>query len=239
MSEFRAFPPETLKFFNDIKKNNKRAWFEKNKTRYEKSVVEPVKYFVNKLNQEKTLKKLGIKNTEKTPLFRIYRDIRFSSDKSPFKTYNGIVFSLSGSRKENAVLYIHLQPNASFVASGIWQPDTKLLNQIRNWVMKNSTQAKNLLKQLDKNKIKFSDQDVLKRPPRGFEHVTDEKLMALLKLKSWVVSEKLENADIQSPRGLKKITAFAERSAPLLKALWPIYKKWQIEEELNQEITSF
>jgi uncharacterized protein (TIGR02453 family) len=232
---FTGFPQATLKFFKELKRNNKREWYHRHKERYEREVIEPSKKLAAATNKLRAVHQLKLKNLEKNPLFRLHRDVRFSLDKSPLKTHNGMVFSLSGSRKENGVLYFHLEPGNCFLAVGFWQPDPNLLNRMRLWVLKNPKRAKQLVSALHKAKLELSTEDALKRSPKGFEHIEDESLKKLLRLKSWIVSEELQDKDIESPRLLKKFDAFAKRAAPLLKAFWPLYLEWKLESELKND----
>ena len=145
---FTGYPTTALKFFTKLKKNNKREWFLAHKPQYEALLVEPSRHLVYDLNASRALKKLNLKCTEKYPLFRINRDLRFTTDKAPYKTHNGVLFSPSGTRKESGFLYVHLEPGGCMVALGFWHPDPKLLTGFRLWVAENPVAAKTLVKKL-------------------------------------------------------------------------------------------
>lgn len=227
--KFRGYSPEALGFFKKIAKNNNKIWFEKNKLSYLSFVMEPSRLLVEDLNESKVFQKNELRCLEKTPLFRLNRDVRFSSDKSPYKNHNGIVLSRSGKRKENGVFYFHLEPKESFFAMGFWQPDSRLLTRFRLWVVENPMNAKKLMKELKKHSLVFHQEDSLKRAPRGYEHISDNELMDLLKMKHWIVSQNLKDKDLESPKLIKVAEQFCEKAGVLLKALNPIYDRYRIE----------
>src|SRR4051812_8843084 len=121
-----------LKFLKDISKNNDRVWFEKNKDRY-LAAKEGFETFIAALLAEFTKfdGSLGGLNAKKLP-FRIYRDVRFSKDKSPYKTNMGAGFSPNGKLVQEPGYYMHIEPgNKSFIAGGIYMPDATNLGKIR------------------------------------------------------------------------------------------------------------
>src|ERR1044071_9378309 len=123
--------PLILKFLKDIKKNNDRVWFEKNKPRYLEA-KQDFEDFVATVLKEFTKFDEGLGNLEAKKLaFRIYRDVRFSKDKSPYKTNMGAGFSPNGKLVQEPGYYIHIEPGKSFVAGGIYMPDATNLAKIR------------------------------------------------------------------------------------------------------------
>ena len=129
MPETAYFSPDLFKFLRQLKKNNKREWFAKNKERYQKVVVEPALRFIGDFTPP--LSKLSSHfvadpRPSRGSLFRLYRDIRFSSDKRPFKTHIGIHFSHESGKNAHApVFYLHLEPDNCFAAAGVWHPDVQ------------------------------------------------------------------------------------------------------------------
>ena len=198
------------------------------KLEYENFVVEPSRSFVAALNQSNTLKKLGLKCTEKSPLFRLNRDLRFSANKDPYKTHNGIVLSSGGKRKENGVFYFHLEPKNCFVAMGFWQPDPRLLALFRLWSVENPQKAKSLVKKLKSKDLEFEKMDSLKRHPKGFEHIQDSEIMNLLRLKHWITERSIKDVQIEKGALVKVVEDFCKDAAPLLAALRPIYEKFEL-----------
>src|SRR5690606_31944430 len=176
---------ESLKFLSDIKKNNNREWFHANKPRYEKykkeyqSVVGEILQEMQKYDP--SLKHLEIKDCQ----FRINRDIRFSADKSPYKTNMAIWMSAGQKNTNLAGYYIHIEPGASFVAGGVYWPESADLKKIRNEI---AFFHDDLVKIVSDKKFKteFGELDrdennSLKTAPKGFEK--DHPAIEFLKLK--------------------------------------------------------
>src|SRR6185503_14437854 len=131
--------PDLFIFFRDLKANNTRAWFEANKSRYEQHVREPLLQFITDF---------GLRLAEISPhyvadarrsggsLFRINRDIRFSKDKSPYKTAAGLHFRHEVGKDAHAPgFYLHLEPDGVFAGVGIWQPDGPALAKLRDAIV--------------------------------------------------------------------------------------------------------
>ena len=131
----KTISPELFQFFRELKQNNRREWFLSNKQRYEEQVREPLQHFVTAFQQP--LREISSHfRADPRPvggsLFRIYRDVRFSPDKSPYKTHAGIQFRHEQGRDVHAPgFYLHLEPENVFAAAGIWHPDSSTLRQIR------------------------------------------------------------------------------------------------------------
>src|SRR5262250_375908 len=130
------FRPGLFRFLKDLKTHNERAWFQANKQRYEADVQEPFLRLIADLAP--TLKKIGGGFTaDPSPtggsMMRIYRDIRFSKDNSPYKTYAAAHFWHAKRKDGPAPAYfLHLEPGTSLIGCGIWQPEPKALKKIRD-----------------------------------------------------------------------------------------------------------
>ena len=133
------FGPELFKFLRDLKRHNTREWFLENKTRYEEVVKEPALGFIaafdsplGKISPEF----LAIPKAVGGSLFRIQRDVRFSKDKSPYKTHVGIRFLHRDGKNVHAPLfYLHLEPGGCFAGLGIWHPEPPTLESIRQAIV--------------------------------------------------------------------------------------------------------
>jgi uncharacterized protein (TIGR02453 family) len=195
------FSKETLAFLRDVAKHNDRAWFAENKPRYEEHVKEPAERFAAEVAL-----KLGME----PHVMRIYRDTRFSKDKSPYKTNVGVGFHKGAGRVTEGApgYYLHVEPGASFAACGMWQPDPPALAAIREAIVaKPAAWAK-------ARKVGLSgDGEALKKAPRGFdpehEHVED------LKRRSFTASVGLADAQVASPGFARTYVAAARKLAPL------------------------
>src|SRR5215475_13886181 len=139
MREVRHFTPELFELLRQLKRHNNRDWFRRNKARYEQLVRNPALLFItaaiprlSRLSKTASLDPPLLRGS----LFRIYRDIRFSSDKRPFKTHVGIQFSYAATKDAHApCYYLHLEPEGCFVAAGVWHPDASALVRIRNAIV--------------------------------------------------------------------------------------------------------
>ena len=185
---------ETLQFLEDLKSNNNRDWFLENKKRYEifkKDYQQLTSDFLDALKPlDSSLEMLEVKNCT----FRINRDIRFSKDKTPYKTHLGFWFS-SGTKGQNrSGYYIHLEKGASFIAGGLYCPEAEDLKKMRKEIAFFHDDLDAILD--DKNfKKEFKDFDrneknTLKNPPRGYEK--EHLAIELLKLKSFESSQKID-----------------------------------------------
>ena len=121
--------PETLQFFHELAKNNDREWFEQHKAVYENEVKQPMAALITALAEELARRGLPLTGDPKRSMFRIHRDVRFSNDKSPYKTQAGAVLSRDGTKDFQGLLYIHISPEGSFTASGFYHPDAGQLER--------------------------------------------------------------------------------------------------------------
>ena len=133
MADASFFRSELFVFLRQIKRNNNREWFARNKARYEAIVRDPALNFIASFAPH--LHRINpnfVADPHPTcgSLFRIYRDTRFSADKKPYKTHVGIRFSHAGGKDIHApVFYLHLEPEGCFVAAGVWHPERMALHQ--------------------------------------------------------------------------------------------------------------
>ena len=199
-----------LKFLQSLAKNNDRDWFEKNKSNY-LEVKENFEKFLIELHQEflKFDESLGGLNPKKLA-FRIYRDVRFSKDKSPYKLNMGAGFSPGGKMVQEPGYYIHIEPKKSFLAGGIYMPDASNLNKIRQEIDYNTD---SFLKIINNKKFKntfpaLEDFDKLKTAPKGFPK--DHPQLELLKHKSFIVSHYFTDEEVKDKNFLKNIANVAK-----------------------------
>jgi uncharacterized protein (TIGR02453 family) len=205
-----------LKFLKDIKKNNDRVWFEKNKPRYLEA-KQSFEDFVAALLTEfsKFDSSIGGLDPKKLP-FRIYRDVRFSKDKSPYKTNMGAGFSPNGKLVQEPGYYVHLEPgNKSFVAGGIYMPDATNLSKIRQEIDYNSDKLKKVTNasSFKKSFDGFDEFDKLKTMPKGYPK--DHPQIELLKLKSFIVSHNFSDKEVLDPKFVKNVANYAKAIKPL------------------------
>jgi len=164
----RYFSLEFFKFLKALSRNNNREWFLKNKSRYEKFVLAPSLRFVKDASKElKTISPYLVADPKPFggSLFRIYRDIRFSKDKSPYKTHVAMEFwHRRSGKKAYAGLYLRLAPGQSFAGAGIWHPDASTLFKVRSGIV-SRPEAWRRVKEAG---LRIEGES-LKRPPSGFD----------------------------------------------------------------------
>jgi uncharacterized protein (TIGR02453 family) len=178
----QSFTPALFRFLRDLKKNNDRDWFNANKARYEEVVREPALAFI--ADFEPQLRKISPHLVaDPRPvggsLFRIHRDVRFSKDKTPYKTSVGIQFRHELAKDAHAPgLYLHLEPGGVFAAGGIWHPDSETLARIREGIVAEPRAWKRVIGGKPFSDVYRLAGDSLKRAPAGYdpEHAQIEDL---------------------------------------------------------------
>jgi uncharacterized protein (TIGR02453 family) len=210
------FSSELFLFLEQIKRNNRRTWFLKNRERYEEFARQPGLRFV--LDFSFRMKDIShwIKVDPQPThgsLQRIYRDLRFSSDRRPYKTWIGMTFPHVGRREEvHAVgYYLQLEPGESAFYGGAWQPDRRSLAKIRDAIAWKSDEWKQA-----KRGWKLEGAS-LSRAPRGYAE--NHPLIEDLKRQDFVMSVRFTNAQVCSPRLLENVAKAAKKMAPLMSFL--------------------
>lgn len=209
---------KTLNFLKTIKTNNNKDWFDKNKDRYLEA-KEEFELFVDKLikGTAKFDKKISSDMKAKDCVFRIYKDVRFSKDKTPYKSNFGASINPGGKKSLIAGYYLHLEPGASFLAGGVYMPQPDMLNAIRQEIDYNTDAFLKILKSASFKKFfkGLDEDDKLKTAPKGFEK--DHPHIELLKNKHFIVSYPLsdkqvneKNADTTILAGFKAMQPFLE-----------------------------
>jgi uncharacterized protein (TIGR02453 family) len=220
MGNFTGFGPKALPFFEALKFHQSRAWFEENRGLYETDVLAPMVALIDDLTAAFAARKMPLRGDGKRSIFRLNRDVRFSKDKSPYKTHAGAVMTRSGSKKDNGLLYIHIDPTGCFTAAGFYMPEAPRLGALRKAILAHPNKAKALLARLEKSGLELGAFDQLTRIPRGFETLKGGPLDGMIRLKSLIVEEKLPDKLVKSPKLAEQIVDFAERARPLLDFGW-------------------
>lgn len=172
MGDFTGFGPATLGFLRELEANNNRDWFQANKARYDECVLEPSLDFIVAIGDHLPgISKHLVAIPKRTggSLMRVYRDTRFSRDKTPYKTNIGIQFRHEQARDVHAPgLYFHLDNNECFLGVGMWHPDRDALAAIRGAIMDNGGRWKRVRDDQAFRAVFELSGASLKRPPRGF-----------------------------------------------------------------------
>ena len=216
------FPQEGVRFLRALKQNNDREWFRERKDDYEKFVEEPMKQIILAVAVECRARSFPLFAKDKKPVMRVYRDIRFSKDKRPFKTHVSAELRRSFNETSWGGVYLHISPDESFVASGFWEPERSTLLAWREKIIQDSSGFDKMHRTLVKGGLDFSSEYVLSAMPRGFANYSDSPLAPWLKLTSFVVSRRLQPADYTGPSCVNEIVSFIIASRPLLEFGWRI-----------------
>ena len=213
MSAFSAFPAESLKFLRGLKRHNEKPWFEANRAVYERAVKEPLKHLAEELDVRFATVAAEFVAPPQRALFRIHRDVRFSKDKSPYKTHAALwVFHRDAGRgvgrsigeaHGGAGFYFHLEPGASMVAAGYWMPPRPALNIIREQLVEQQKAFEKIVRTpaFTKRFGKLNDDEAgvrLTRVPRGF--APDHPAAEWLRFNSFTASRPLTDAEALSPK---------------------------------------
>jgi uncharacterized protein (TIGR02453 family) len=185
---FGGFPPETLRFLRQLKRNNNREWFLARKDVYESKVKAPMTELVLALGQELQQSAPELIVDPKRAIYRIYRDIRFSADKKPYKTHVAAIFVPRGiPKKTGACLYFHIEPAEVMIAGGVYMPDPATLRALRRHIADNREKLLAITNRPSFRKIFGNLQgESLVRPPSGY--AADHPAIDVLKQKQFYVS---------------------------------------------------
>ncbi|KAL4793997.1 hypothetical protein BDV19DRAFT_365766 [Aspergillus venezuelensis] len=214
--------PNTLLFLKDLAKNNERQWLKAHDPDYRTSKKD-WETFVEALTEKITEKDSTIPELPaKDLVFRIHRDIRFSKNPTPYKTHFSAAWSRTGKKGPYAAYYVHCQPGASFVGSGLWNPEADKLALLREDVDGNSQGLKAVLREEgmrreffggipdDEEKavkafVSHNSESALKTKPKGYDH--DNENIQLLRLRSYTIGKRVPDADLLGPDAQEKIAA--------------------------------
>src|SRR5262252_7704628 len=171
-----GFTPTALKFLRGLARNNNKEWFEAHREEYETEVREPMRDLIGEMNERFKTCAPEIGGDPKRSMFRINRDIRFSKDKSPYKTHASCWFHHRAASRRvgseaaegSAGFYFHLQPGKSFVGAGVWMPPRPLLDKLRDSIADDHRPFVRAVKNLPKRFGGLDDAHVLTRMPRGY-----------------------------------------------------------------------
>ena len=209
----------TIKFLKELKKNNNKPWFDKNRKRYEQAKAD-FAGFIQKVIDQHGKKDPSIKAlVAKDCMFRINRDVRFSKDKSPYKSNFGASINKGGKKGENSAgYYFHFEPGGSFTGGGIWMPMPDELRKVRQEIDYTFSAFKKIIA-AKKFKVVYGDlskhaEYTLSRVPKGYE--ADNPAAQYLKMKSYVAMVSLTDADLASKDLVKKTVAAFEALQPLI-----------------------
>lgn len=221
MGGFAGFRPAALAFLSDLAASNEKAWFEANRTVYEREIKAPIAALVADVTTELSRRDLPLEGDPRRSGFRIHRDVRFSRDKSPYKTETGAVWHRQGSGKGGAgVLYFHLAPAGCFMAAAFHQPQAEVLSALRQAIRDEPDRFIATRAALAEAGLVLDPADTLVRMPRGFKDMRDSSVADALRLRSLLVRQPLSVAEVSTAGLAGTLATFAEAALPLLRFGW-------------------
>ncbi|HEY4925354.1 MAG TPA: TIGR02453 family protein [Roseiarcus sp.] len=217
---FKGFGPQALPFFKALAFHQTREWFEENRATYETEVKGPFGDLIEDLAVAFAKARIPLKGDRKASLFRLNRDIRFSKDKSPYKTHAGAVLTRGGAKNDKGLFYIHVAPDGCFVAAGFYHPEPADLAALRRAIVRAPKAYAKVIAALKEAKIEIDDEEDMKRLPRGFEEVKEPEIAAALMKKSYIGSRPIAAARLRGPGLIDDLVGFGREVAPLLEWGW-------------------
>jgi len=218
-SGFPGFPPEMVQFLRALKRNNRREWFQPRKHLYEQQVKEPMLELVTALNRDFMKFAPHFVTEPKKAVFRIYRDTRFSADKTPYKTHVAASFWRRGSDYTGAGgFYFSVSHDQIEVAGGIWHPSPETMLLVRTHIAASYPEMRRILANKKSRKLVGDLQgDELTRAPKGFD--PQHPALDLIKKKDWILDTSLNSALATTPKLYREILDRFRAIAPLIEYL--------------------
>lgn len=219
---FTGFDPHLLAFFQELSRNNNKEWFAANKPRYEQEVVQPMLAFIEAMGPrlfgisphfQAIPKKVG------GSLFRIYKDVRFSKDKTPYKEHAACQFRHEAGKDAHAPgYYLHMAPHEVFFGGGVWLPPPDKLGLIRDRIRDKPEEWQKVREAMDKHRyFKDIEGETLRRPPKGYDK--DLPFIEDIKRKSFFVMRTASPAEVVKPEFITEVAQTYAEAAPLMRFL--------------------
>jgi len=212
-------PSQTLAFLRALKRNNRREWFQPRKDQYEAQVRAPMLAIITRLAGDLRTFAPEIVADPKTAMYRIYRDTRFSANKTPYKTHVAAVFPWRGLPKhEGAGLYFHVSPDEVWIGGGMYAPQTPQLQAVREHIAANVKRLRAIVESPGfKRQVGALDGERLQRVPRGFPQ--DHEAAEYLKFRQFLAGCQLSPSFACNPRFYSTVVAVFRQVAPFARFL--------------------
>jgi uncharacterized protein (TIGR02453 family) len=220
-ARYASFTAATVAFLEQLSANNNRDWFNTNKSRYEEHVLDVALRFIQSMQDPladiaphfvATPTRVG------GSLMRVYRDTRFSKNKTPYKTNVGIQFRHEHARDVHSPgYYVHIDPEQVFVGVGMWRPESDALRGIRERIVTRSAEWKRAMSDTRFKRHFHLGGESLSRPPRGFSK--DHELIDDIKRKSFIAVKDMKTSECTRPQFQRKVETAFKASEPLMRFL--------------------
>jgi uncharacterized protein (TIGR02453 family) len=220
--KFAGFAPDATKFFRQLRNNNHRDWFLKQKTRYETTLLAPMQALVFELSDRLADVGLPLAANRKFPVMRIYRDVRFSANKTPYKTAISAYLRRGGQGVHAGGVFLQFSDKERFVAMGFWLPERELLNAWRARIASKPNEFLKMTAALHNHGHSLDGEGALRRLPRGFDAHAHSPIAEYLKLNSFFVMQEISEAQLRSAKLVELALKFAVATRPLLEYGWKV-----------------
>ncbi|MGF1924293.1 MAG: DUF2461 domain-containing protein [Bacteroidia bacterium] len=210
---------KTFDFLEVLSENNNREWFAEHKHLYEEAKADLFVMIAELIKVLSAIDPQYSADTEpKKALMRIYRDVRFSKNKDPYKNNYGIAFDVKGYGPNTPSYYLHIQPGNCFFGVGFWQPESQVLKMIREEIDYNGAEFLSIIEANDFKEIyNLSGEDKLKKAPKGYE--IDHPQIETLKLKSFIAIYNIEDKEFFKPTIVNNLRTAFEAIQPFVSFL--------------------
>jgi uncharacterized protein (TIGR02453 family) len=223
---FGGFEPGALRLLEQLAKHNDRTWFAARKARFQHELLEPMAALVEDASAALARAKIPIGGDRKRSMFRIYRDVRFSADKSPYKTHVSAYLSYDGGRATPGGIYVHVAPGGSFLSVAFYRIDKSMLQRWRERMAARPASFARVVRALAARGLEIegpdSSDDALVRMPRGFEAYAHSELAPYFRLRSFCADRKLADGDVRTGALVDHIVGLARDAKPLLAYGWAL-----------------
>ena len=221
LQSFQGFPKSTFRFLRSLDKNNNREWFQNNRAHYEADFLNPALELIQAMKPVlESSAPLLVADAKKSggSLMRIYRDTRFSREKTPYKTNIGIQFRHELGRDVHAAgVYIHVDAKECFFGAGLWRPASDSLSLLRQHVDNYPDRWRKVVRHMGfRERFEVYD-DRLKTSPRGY--AKDHPMIDVLRLKSFIAMSSLSKARVQNADLVTTINLLVKKSRPWMEFL--------------------
>ena len=218
---YASFDPETLSFLEELAANNNREWFKENKGRYEEQVLDVALRFIQSMQgplHELAPRFVAMPTRVGGSLMRVYRDTRFSKNKTPYKTNIGIQFRHEQAKDVHSPgYYVHIDPEQVFLGVGMWRPDSEPLLGIRERIAARPAEWQRAVGERSFKRHFDLGGEVLKRPPRGFD--SEHECIDDIKRKSFIAVRNLEVGECLKPRFQRTVESTFRMAEPFMRFL--------------------
>ena len=199
-ARFTGFTPAALRLLTSLERHNDRTWFSSRKERFETELLEPMRALVVEASQALAAAKIPLVGDPKRSVFRIYRDVRFTPDKRPYKTHLAAYLSPDGERRTQGGCYVHIAPQGAFLSVAFYQIGAPMLQRWREDMAARPRAFGDVVRALARRSLAIlpAEQwdDALVRMPRDFTALESSGLAPFFRLRSFVVRRELEADEI-------------------------------------------